>query len=72
MDDCLFFCKAEVKQCQTILDITGSYGKASGHDINFNKSLMFGKRISNQTKDQLKCLIGINKEGGIGNYLGIP
>lgn len=37
-NDILFFCKAKVDQCQTILDIIGNYGKALGQEINFGKS----------------------------------
>ncbi|KAL1191046.1 putative ribonuclease H protein [Cardamine amara subsp. amara] len=72
-DDSLFFCKAETEECQTVLDVIERYGRAYGQEINFNKSsVMFGNKITDQIKSQLKGLIGITKEGGINNYLGIP
>lgn len=50
-----FFYKGKVDQCQTILDIIGKYGKASGQEINFDKSLvMFDMNIPNQIKEPLK------------------
>lgn len=62
--DSLLFCKAEVDQCQIILYIIGKYGKASGQNFNFDKSsVMFGRNVPNQTKEQLKNLLGISKEG---------
>ncbi|KAG7557068.1 Ribonuclease H domain [Arabidopsis suecica] len=72
-DDSLFFCKADSEQCKTVMNIIGNYGKASGQEISFSKSsVMFGKRVANQKKDQLKNILGITKEGGMGTYLGIP
>jgi len=50
-DDSLFFCKANTEQCKTVMDIIGNYSKASGQEINFNKSsVMFGKRVPKPKK----------------------
>ena len=46
--------------------------KASGQWINFDKSsLLFGKRFHGTTKESIKTVLGIQSEGGMGNYLGI-
>lgn len=67
------FCKAEVDQCQTILKIIIKYRKTAGQEFNFDKlSVMFGKNVPNQTKEQLKNPLGISKDGRMRSYLGIP
>ncbi|XP_010462868.1 PREDICTED: uncharacterized protein LOC109125019 [Camelina sativa] len=72
-DDSLFFCKAEATECQTVMEIIRNYGKASGQEVNLEKSsIMFGKKVPTEIRDQLKSVIGITKEGGMGSYLGIP
>ncbi|XP_010451528.1 PREDICTED: uncharacterized protein LOC104733662 [Camelina sativa] len=72
-DDSLFFCKAEVAECQTVMEIIRNYGKASGQEVNLEKSsIMFGKKVTSAIRDQLKSVIGISKEGGMGSYLDIP
>ncbi|CAA7045965.1 unnamed protein product [Microthlaspi erraticum] len=72
-DDSLFFCKAEPRECSEVLSILHKYGKASGQRINFEKSsLLFGKRVPGSTKTHIKSITGIQNEGGMGTYLGIP
>ncbi|XP_048613351.1 uncharacterized protein LOC125587199 [Brassica napus] len=72
-DDSLFFCKVEPRECDEVMKALGTYGKASGQCINFEKSsLLFGKRIPGHVKDTLKLSTRITNEGGMGSYLGIP
>lgn len=33
---------------------------------------MFGKEVAAQAKEGVKRILGINKEGGMGTYLGLP
>ncbi|XP_019100835.1 PREDICTED: uncharacterized protein LOC109132853 [Camelina sativa] len=55
------------------MDIIGNYGKASGQEVNMDKSsIMFGKKVPSEVKEKVKSVIGISKEGGLGSYLGIP
>ncbi|XP_010451888.1 PREDICTED: uncharacterized protein LOC104734080 [Camelina sativa] len=66
-DDSLFFCKAEEEQCSTVMNIIGNYGKASGQEVNLDKSsIMFGKKVVSEVKDKVKSVIKICKEGGMG------
>ena len=45
-DDSLFFCKAQRKECQTILRVVKEYEMVSGQLINFDKSsIQFGHKI---------------------------
>ena len=72
-DDSLFFCKAEPNQCQELMSIIDVYGYASGQQLNKEKSsVMFGSEVIASTKQNLKRLTGISKDGGMGMYLGMP
>ncbi|XP_010513204.1 PREDICTED: uncharacterized protein LOC104789164 [Camelina sativa] len=72
-DDSLFFCKAEESECKVVMDIIGNYGKASGQEVNLEKSsIMFGKKVPSDVRSRIKTVIGISREGGMGSYLGIP
>ena len=55
------------------MKVVRKYGQASGQCINFDKSsLFFGKRIPTNDRRQIKDRLGIQNEGEIGSYLGIP
>ncbi|XP_010468802.1 PREDICTED: uncharacterized protein LOC104748921 [Camelina sativa] len=55
------------------MDVIDNYGKASGQEVNLDKSsIMFGKKVPAEVKDKVKSIIGISNEGGMGSYLGIP
>ena len=73
VDNSLFFCKADPRECDEAMKALETYGKASGQCINFEKSfLLFGKKISRHVKEEVKASTGITNEGGMGSYLGIP
>ncbi|XP_023644256.1 uncharacterized protein LOC111832150 [Capsella rubella] len=49
------------------------YGRASGQEINFQKSsLTFSKKMDPIMKRLISLLSGITQEGGGGKYLGLP
>ena len=71
-DDSIFFYKAELCECEEVMKVGMKYGKASGQCINFDKSsLLFGKRINANIRQEIKDALGIQNEGGMGTYLGI-
>ncbi|XP_010481009.1 PREDICTED: uncharacterized protein LOC104759828 [Camelina sativa] len=71
-DDSFFFCKAEVDECTTVMGIISDYGKASGQEVNRDKSsIMFGKKVLPELRAQLQSVMGISKEGGMGSYLDL-
>ena len=72
-DDSLLFCKVELRECEEVMKVVRKYEKASGQRINFDKSsLLFGKRVPANVRQQIKDTLGIQNEGGMGSYLGIP
>ena len=73
VDDRFFLCKAELRECEEVMKVVKKYGQASEQCINFEKSsLLFGKRINANVRQQIKDTPGIQNEGGMGTYLGIP
>ncbi|XP_013608062.1 PREDICTED: uncharacterized mitochondrial protein AtMg00310-like [Brassica oleracea var. oleracea] len=55
------------------MKVVRKYKQASGQCINFKKSLiLFGKRINATVRQQIKDTLGIQNEGGMSTYLGIP
>ena len=72
-DDSLFLCKAKREECQTILRILKEYEVVSGQQINFEKSsIQFGHKIDEDLRQDLRDILGIQNQGGMGSYLGIP
>lgn len=72
-DDSLFLCHATLKECSNFLHCLELYGKASGQEINFQKSLViFGAGIDPVMRRLLTELLQIENEGGSGTYLGLP
>lgn len=37
-----------------------------------NSSILFGRKVNDRVKEDIKQSIGIEKKGGMGNYLGLP
>ncbi|PWA88350.1 hypothetical protein CTI12_AA119100 [Artemisia annua] len=59
-DDSLFFLKANVHECKTLVDILDRYCKASGQSINFTKSAaFFSPNSSKHLQDQICDLLNV-------------
>ena len=72
-DDSLFFCKADVQQCAELMKIINNYGLVSGQQLNTSKSsILFGSKVPAEVKHVIKATVGIQREGGMGTYLGLP
>lgn len=72
-DDSLLFCRATVEECRQLKEILNLYQKSSGQEVNYDKyAIAFSKGISSTEQQQLKDVMGINKIGGFGRYLGLP
>lgn len=72
-DDSLLICKANAQEASEIISCLKRYSDASGQRINFQKSsIIFGSKVVNAVKDEVKQTLGIESEGGDGTYLGLP
>ena len=69
----MFFCKANKTTALAPKTLIKTYERVSGQLINAQKSsINFSRRTNQTTKDLMKQLLEIDKEGGIRKYLGLP
>ena len=72
-DDTMLFIRSYERSCSTLMWILSLYEAASGQKINSDKSsITFSTRTSQGVKIRIKQILGIDKEGGVGKYLGLP
>lgn len=72
-DNSLFSCEVTDAQCEEVKRCLQQYGSISGQVINFEKSsVTFGSNVAEEVKIRLKDKLGIQNEGGLGMYLGLP
>lgn len=72
-DDCFFFVKANPMESYVFRDILIDFANASGQEINFEKSsVSFSGNVKEDMKVIIEGILGINREGYIGKYLGLP
>lgn len=72
-DDTMFFTKSNVQCCTTVLQILRDYELASEQKINTEKSsIYFSAKTPLMVRNRVKRHLGIEKEGGVGKYLGLP
>ncbi|KAK2657967.1 hypothetical protein Ddye_011019 [Dipteronia dyeriana] len=71
--DSLLFTGASAKDCLAIRNILGVYSRASGQQVNFEKSSMcVSKGVSSSVGDRLARLIGVQCVRCLDKCLGIP
>jgi ribonuclease HI len=72
-DDSLLFCKANVQECQKVLDILSLYERASGQSINKAKTTLFFSK-STPAADQADIIrfLGVPVLKSYEKYLGLP
>jgi len=72
-DDSLLFFGANLENAQVINDVMETYCRASGQQINMDKSsIHFAKGVSNSTREELKNLLNVHNESLSEKYLGMP
>ena len=72
-DDSLFFSLANARSGTQLKKILGLYEQVSGQAINLTKSsITFGSKVSQGVKTQMRNILGIHNDGGMGKYLGLP
>lgn len=72
-DDTMFFCRSNPSCVNTLKNILNKYADISGQCINLGKSAVtFSAKTPPEVKLRVKATLGIDAEGGIGKYLGLP
>lgn len=72
-DDTMMFCNSSATSCHSLIQILKDYEKASGQKVNISKSsITFSIKTPQEIKTIAKDILGIQKEGGVGKYLGLP
>lgn len=72
-DDTMFFIKATKESSLALSRLLKRYEEASGQSINAAKSaITFSRKSPGSLKTAAKNALGIQKEGGLGKYLGLP
>lgn len=69
----MIFTYSNAHCCIALSSILHKYELASGKKINPEKSsITFSSKTPPEVKNQVKTLLGIDKEGGVGKYMGLP
>lgn len=72
-DDTMIFTTTNAHSCSNLMNILHDYELASGQMINAQKSsISFSSKTPVDIKTRVKLQLGIDKEGGVGKYLGLP
>jgi len=72
-DDSLLFFGGNTENAQEINDVMETYCRASGQQINMDKSsIHFAKGVSNSTREEIKTLLNVQNESVSEKYLGMP
>lgn len=72
-DDTMFVCKVNQQSSKALRSLLKRYELASGQSINESKSsISFSRKNPQAIRDFTKQELAINKEGGVGKYLGLP
>ncbi len=72
-DDCLLFCKANLTECDNLLQILDRYEYASRQQLNRTKTtLFFSKCVAQTTQDELIRILGVPAICQYEKYLGLP
>ncbi|KAK4397093.1 putative mitochondrial protein [Sesamum angolense] len=72
-DDTLIFCQATVEAASSILDVLGTFGRASGQEINFAKSsVVYSSNTNHTIRAEVQDVLQIRADGRHDLYLGLP
>uniref|UniRef100_A0A2N9EX83 Reverse transcriptase domain-containing protein n=1 Tax=Fagus sylvatica TaxID=28930 RepID=A0A2N9EX83_FAGSY len=72
-DDSVLFCRASLQECHAIQDILRTYERASGQQINQDKTtLFFSSSTREETQNEIKDALRLPVIRQYENYLGLP
>ncbi|XP_057453198.1 uncharacterized protein LOC130745070 [Lotus japonicus] len=72
-DDSVLFARATMEEAQCIKNILGAFERASGQQINFDKSMLSASRnVHDNRFNEIKQLLQVKAVGSYDRYLGLP
>lgn len=72
-DDSLIFCKANPKECNRVMTLLSQYKEALGQKVNRIKTtIFFSKSTSQDLKNVIKGILGVQEVHQYEKYLGLP
>jgi hypothetical protein len=72
-DDCMLFFRANIEECQVVIDILSQYEEASGQKLNNDKtSIFYSSNTPHDTRIAIGNLLGAPNSNSIERYLGLP
>ncbi|XP_060959153.1 uncharacterized protein LOC133030431 [Cannabis sativa] len=72
-DDSFLFCQANISSCNVIKEVLEAYGRATGQQVNFQKSsLYFSPNVELRDRTLISDYMGIPVRSSFEKYLGLP
>ncbi|KAH9748716.1 reverse transcriptase domain-containing protein [Citrus sinensis] len=72
-DDSLVFSRASTTDCKNLKKIFDCYAAASGQEFNYDKSsMLFSSSTSQNQREEIKSIFGLNVVSKHERYLGLP
>lgn len=72
-DDSLIFFKANKREAEVVKECLKRYERASGQAVNLHKSCAtFSSNTSNEQREEVCGIIGVDQSADFGKYLGLP
>ncbi|XP_047979357.1 uncharacterized protein LOC125221277 [Salvia hispanica] len=72
-NDLLLFGKADVVSAENVAQVLDEFCTSSGMKVSTTKTtISFSKNVKNETRRNLKELLGVREVQGLGKYLGVP
>ncbi|XP_026433772.1 uncharacterized protein LOC113331256 [Papaver somniferum] len=73
VDDCMIFCKANMQECNNLIQIFYEFGKSSGKLINFSKfGIFFSKNTAPDIDDNISNTMKVQRINTYDKYLRSP
>ncbi|XP_026378591.1 uncharacterized protein LOC113273032 [Papaver somniferum] len=72
-DECMIFCKANLRECNNLIQIFKEFGQSSGQLINFSKyGIFFSKNTAPDIADNISNTLKVQRINPTDKYLGSP
>ncbi|KAK8669557.1 hypothetical protein V6N13_106985 [Hibiscus sabdariffa] len=73
VDDSVLFSEASIVAANTLKQVLITFGNASGHRVNFEKSLVFySGNVDEELRNKIGSLLGVHVSSNPEKYLGLP